>query len=582
MERPVLDAYDRRRIETLSTPMLFDELLGFASEVSFGHPLDLKPYEKPNIPEADIIGKLGVRGLRLALDLVNNNQYNSIFSGERTDTASEEEYIWIDSPMRDPAYYSDQPNLEILEKTRQFGEALLAEAYRGLGQDVYDKIRDFRAAETDDDQIKIISWLNQRLKDIAYTNHGLNLAYGDEETDGFYHPIRLSPQAIGVYPRHKLSPTCLGVSLIAASFFEQAEATHLHAGVMVSANQAIYRSVISLFDTIKAKLENGQEFVPDVLLTSLKDKRDSLVGRYLKDEGYHAVNMVRLASGQWCQVDSNLDATAVVPYDEYSLKLDHTYSDLTQFEAIAPGLESSVEFPLTSASSNVEEWVEAIDSRDINPTTIRDILINEVDSVPEKIKQTCIDPIFRQRPDGLTEIVNSNIDMILKHSFKDDAFYQLFSKYVLWGQPLLEVQQRCRNDPSFLDRRVQDVQNLPLVMAGSLAIKYEDAARINGPSRTHDLLEIGLASRRIGMAVLGDFATYCDNRLPPSFWVTHWPSYIPLTETLDGANRTSAQQVMASNNTGWLSSTYLSYAKADDIIYKFMDAQKKERQDAKS
>jgi hypothetical protein len=586
MEQPKLTAYERRRIETLSNHILFDELIELASEICFGRQIEFKSFQTSLHPEAEIVAQLGIRGLRTALDISSpgTGYEGDAFDGERAPEEFDpgEEYIWIDSPLREVKTFGDQPNLEIINKAKQFGEVLLSDAYKVLGQDVFDKVREFRAAETDEEQIRVINWLDDRLYHLTRSDEGLIESETNDHTDKFlYHPLRLSPKAMGVYPRHKLAPTCLGVSIITASFLEQAGVDHMHTGVMISARQHRLLALANLLRDTKESLSELGSDVSEIVTDVLQERAEQVVGNFYNDEGYHAANIFRMKSGRWCQIDTNYESTTTIEIEVHNERLDQAYKDIfVDFKDIAPGLERSVPMGVSNMSALFNRMLDTIDLENINEDKIKDILLNEDEAIPEKIKQLFTDDVFIKRITQSEASESESVTLEVLKVYKHDAFHKLFIKYVLWNEDIDKVQDMCRKDSVYLERRINDIKNLVFPMVASVALEFDKLVNgVNGEYPAHNAIEVGEPAHRIGMAVLSDVAVYCDDRLPPSFWLANWSSHVPLTETIpeDISTIRSSEEALLRNNTLVHEENNLSYAKSRGIIYKFL-AQLKEKE----
>lgn len=582
--QPTLDGYDVRRIESLTAPMLFDELLQLASEVCLHRPLEFKPRDEVVDSQAAIVAKLGLGGLRAAIDISRGRDWPITPLREDDESSEDTDFIQLDSPLREPKAYSDEVDLDILDKARQFGEALLDEAYKTLGQDVYQKLVEFRAAQTDTEQLKVIEWLDKRLAQMTDKQRG----FAEDTQDGasYYHPIRLAPQAIGRYPDHNYNPTCLGVSVIAASFFEQAGADHMHGGVMES------RLERYLNDTSELMLEVAESYpqhyeveLPAVLNAGLEKKAIDTAVRMITDGGYHAASYVRLKSGDWCQVDSNYNASGVVQADTNNQELTDRFGELQSFASVAPGLELTAGMGMSTLSLWLRDWLKGGSSADLpDQNEITQFLLEtEHESLPELIKQRFITPFFTGERAGVGPLHQKIINELSGHAIYEDAFYTAFEKYVLWGESPGAMLARCASDSAYLACRTEDIRALPLVVAASTGLNLVNYHAGDFGQENHSTVEVGLPAARVGMAVLSDFAMYCDDRLPASFWLTHWPSYVPMTETVDDASRSSAQDSILSNKLNWLTHVNLKYIKSHVIVQSFLSVREKRgEQDAEA
>lgn len=569
----VLTGYDQRRIENLTSPLLFRELVDFAVEACLSRPFEPKPYEESLSDEARLVAKLGTRGLRVALQLARSGMEPSEFVAQSED---DQRPIFEDDPMREPEYFSDEVHPELLHLASEFGQALLGEAYRTLGQDVFDKIREYRAATTVEERRAVLDWLDERLWRMNRQKRR-GVAEGEDVNDTFYHPIRLSPKVIGVYPNHNFNPTCLGVSVIAASFLEQAGAEHLHAGVMETRYNDLLAQSAGVLRMLAGHAERMGITLPDPVIDSLNAKADKLFDAYTRNRGYHAASYAKVGEAAWHQLDSNYDLTEAL-HEVYSEGLEKTYRKLQDYTMLAPGIELMQNFEIALVPTVCCEVLEYSDETFLaDAASARAFLLGDEDeSIIEKIRSEFVDPFFaaKREPNGETSGFIEECIATMGNMVKDEVFengvYNAINKYVFWGGAPRDVMDRCRVDERFLEDRIADIRALPVTVMGAYIVAAVSAIKPEMLRAEHALIEVGLPAQRIGMAVLSDFAMHCDNRLPASFWISHWPSDIPLTETMDGAARSSAQDSVLGNNAKWAAIRTLQYSNAYDMVNEFL------------
>ncbi len=452
-----LSDHTARRIENLDSSRLFDELFLLAAETCLSAPcLTIEMPESS--PEGRLVSQLGVRGLRAAVDLASGS---AIYMSELSD------YVRSDSPIRHPEQFGDSTDFEVMAKVKALGEGLLAEAYLCLGGDVDERIREFAEGETDEDQIKTLGWVHKRLQQ-------LTKAERDNDDPLIYHPARLSPKLVGVYPDHNLPPTCLGVSIIAASFLHQAGAHALHAGVMRT-RQERHADDASLF--LRDLPQYAQDFCDVTLPANLGDalltRARSLLQSSRQDNGYHAAAFVRLKSGKWVQLDPNFHASCVVGGAD-DVRLDEASATLEAMSEVAPGLETTVILPLGTFPLLAEMMIDTGDKTLLGtPEAIRDALLeSSEEALPQKVKESFVDPFFKadRGVEGLLEVWQSFMSMATDDesggeiNLFEDGFRDMFRKYVLWETPLADVLQKCRQDEAYLQRRIEDIQALPFMI----------------------------------------------------------------------------------------------------------------------
>lgn len=544
---------DIRRLESLHSPSAFCELFAFATEVCLNKPPIVEAMEPSK--EARVVASLGVRGLRAALDFM----HESAVLGEETSGVS------ADDPIRYPEQFADPTNLAVMSRIEAFGEALLNEAYHCLGKEAEAQLEKFKTATTDDEQIDIVSWLHLHLYDMAGSDS--NTGY-----EGCYHPIRLSPKIIGRFPNHTMPPSCLGVSIIAASFLHEAGCNMLHAGVMQTRaqEQAIVAARLFKMLPLWAKYIYNFELSPFIDDT-LKERTGELLESTLRDDSFHVAIYAGLPSGGWLQVDPGFGSSCVLSLQE-SQKLDDAYENLRSLRELAPGLETSLYFPSLSVAAQMCELMIASGDASMlgSPATLQNILLDaSPESVPQKLKEVAVDAFFAalRGDDFLDKVWNAfisqptNAEDPRQADLLEEAFYATFDKFVLWRRPLSEVLGKCRRDPAYLARRIEDMRALPFMIAAWLVL---DEVKQGPDIPKHSIVEVGLPATRIGAAVLNDFATYFDHKLTPSFRLSHWPSHVPVTETIPQA-QSQAQQGVVQRNIHWIQ-TGLRYRLTDAIL----------------
>ncbi len=194
--------HDETALDRAVIPHEFQKLTRIAESLCLSRPLELYDVPKQS-PEAAVLAKLGSHGLRMAIEITEHAEFATEFESGVNTT----DVICV------PDLYNHESYPEAVAWAEAFGAALLDEAYMTLGEDTAAKIAEFRAARTVDEQMAVIEWVDTPLSAMKETDDvGEDLAEGDDENYLVYHPIRLSPKAIGRYPELTLPPTCLGMS----------------------------------------------------------------------------------------------------------------------------------------------------------------------------------------------------------------------------------------------------------------------------------------------------------------------------------------------------------------------------------
>ncbi len=547
-------------------------------------------------PEAKLVRELGVRGVGTALELVHGwySPEDSYYMEE--DCVVDEQlvgsvYVGRDTPLRRPRMFGSAQSPEITARIEALGTGLLAESYKTLGTDVKEHVKILSEAATDEDQIVQIEWLHRRLAGMESKDE---LSAGSAPDKLFYHPARLSAKGIGIYPHLNTTPTCLMKSIIASSFFENAGLPHVHCGVMGT-------DITEYNMTIARTAQWLRMSLGDILPQPTKDKLHELSVKNIMEPvsaGMHSVAAVQLRSGAWFVVDPNYSSNYKLN-PASSERVTAAYNDLTDLKVVAPGMELAV--PLTIGTDNAyhheREFFEimamAVRSTSIDREAVKDILTsNACESIMARILQVVQDTmIFHtdEREESLNKIMKALATDELHHGGEaySSVLYacmeELWNKYVLWEMDEQSVLDRCKNDPEFLGRRLDDIANLPaLALIPALMFSADEAISVTQRADNnvdyHRSLEVGLPATRIGSTVLSDFAVYlAPGEIAPSTWNGNWGSRIAITEhgyynvssnrltyTTDSANAWLAMVLKYFYQNGIISKSRLSGPQEDE------------------
>ena len=562
---------DNRRIDTLTDEIHFRAVFSLASDVCFGRQLDLGPYEIPRNEVTGLVSTLGLRGLRGVLDSAIERPLPVGEPPSEHEDGSD--VLWVDAPYRFPEYMSDAPRLDLIQEAKQFGQELLATAYLCLGQDVHSKIRELQEAATEDEQVAVLAWLYERCYNMTQKTRGLT----DDAEDNYYHPIRLSPRAIGKYPSHALSPTCLGISVIAASFFEQASIEYMHMGVMRTRVEAEYLTLVDMLDNFATIIENSLEEkldIPDAIYQKMSEVADGVFESVMTDRGFHAANVVKLKES-WYIFDSNFHVVSPIMHSN----IEEAYAHLNEFRDTAPGLEVSVQIHPSRATSK-DVWMLGLyvlsHAPQYNRDELRAVMTGVDVSVIERFHEIVMPELERVVVDDLESEIPGSAAAIgdILAELGGDAFYECFEKYVLWGEAIDIVQKRCVHDESYIERRLNDIEQLWVPIVASVTIKLVNALRSDFHQLPHVKIEGGLPAQRIGLAVLKEFDNYCGGDVSPSFWVSNWASSIPVIDAIALDSPRPGQHSLAKIHAASVRYSSLQYTKGYDIISEFISSQK--------
>lgn len=574
------ERHDVSNMEYHLTGIHFQRLLDLAAEVCLTKPLpDTEPTEYTlNNKLANGIGTLA---LRAALEM--HLGYESSASSEREATEEDPDLLMItfDSILRDPGRFYDVADPEIIKKAEQFGKAIIEESFTVLGADAMEHVELMKSGDSSV-QAEQIKWLMSRIIDIQKDNPG------QDKTDKSitYNPIRLSPKFVGTYPNMELTPTCLGASIIMSSFFEKAAVPYMHAGVQIERTRHKLLGAYMALSTVSSMLDQVDSATHSPLLAQLTSEHsERAFNESVKDEGYHAGVYAKLANDEWVQVDPYISEEYETLLPSLSEEIEKIYQTLKEFEGMAPNLELSYQTNLLSFSFGMNEAATEVMKGDGSTDGMReavDAFMNGEEAVAQRIYEVHVLPRFKkileEGPENapmayhaiehLYSSVRNAKDSGSHTDVIQEQFYRMFEKYVLWGNSLEETRKRAAVDREFYMNRMKDIVNLPALLCAGLVL--EDIKENYLGMDIHEAVEFGLPHARVGFSVLSDFATYCDDTLPPTFWAAHWPSLIPMTETMYREDNDDDQKECLRNLVNWVDQRKLTYTKADTIIYKFL------------
>ena len=599
---------DERFVESLMDSVYFRELLDLAEGVCLRKSPVYERSGRIQNPEAKVVQALGIRGLRSALEIsmgldVYPQHYYDVLDSSEADKARSMH------PMKRPDYINGPLDRELMRRVEVFGDAIIDEAYEVLGSDADRYVALFRDAKDDDTQLEAMEWLEQRLRTLSGSKRGVEprTPMVDDEIEAeLYHPVRLSPKAIGRYPNHRLPPTCLGLATVAAGFLKRAGADFMHFGVLESERLAEMRMTVDFMRYVQ-KNEVAERFgttIPDTLIQRMEAKCQDITAAYHEDLGTHSGLMVRLTSGTWLQMDPNYRMTTTLPQwhdkdgnveDEFNDGVTEIYDTLQEFKELAPGLELSRDFEIQIYPILMETFINDtnLDIKEYRDTITSYIETSDGESFVEPFRKLVVEDIFKGGllPAGHRDTLTARsvLDKTFFSAYEtgttkgrreltiDKAFYEAFEKFVLWDMPLDEWRQRIQKDEAFKQRAVEDVMRLPLMTAILYSIEMIDRKR---DPNMHGSMEFGLPETRIGMSVLNNFSIYFDDRLSVHHWVSQWSSSLALVDRIPHSKRSRAQHSVLTNGLLEYSMSSLKYPNHDGRIAKFFAAPAPENQDA--
>lgn len=535
---------EARRVDKILDPLHFNLLFERAEQLlSSKHIPPAEEDPSTLTTEQKVVAQLGTFSLRIASELHFNTSSEAL--------GHHDEAITLTSTLQGPEAYSTPLDREAILRAEQFGEQLMDDMFTVLGNDAPEKAYQLKNGTTQE-QIEALLWLDNRLQTIAHTYD-----HTDDSTEiPTYHPVRLSGKIIGKYPHTRISPSCLGVSIAAAGFVKKAGLDFLHAGVMQTANTEAIQMSRHLFKEAPAIIEERFSTTLHPVFTAFTEKfaQDATVALNT-DLGYHDCLYVKLDGLTWMQIDPNLDTTGVIKGQILTEGFNQKLHYLKELKAIAPGLELSHE---VGSSNNVDITleklkllIEGISDEHLAP---REVIQHELLSLhPEdsalvqEIYQKAIYSTLERFQDAIDEDCTINKENIVPlntiyengNTSGYESFSLLFEKIALETLSPSEYIARCHKDPYFLERAVEDIRTLPLYILTLSSIERE--------AFVHASVEVGLPATRIGLSALHEVSLFEDVSPHGSFWLSQWPSHVPVTEAFHTEEARPSQRSIRNN-----------------------------------
>ncbi len=632
------------RLETLAALPAFDELFTFATETCLNDIQAVEDYaealkqSREGSAEHENIHHLGNWGLRAALEL--QGSASTFFDRDKPDKPDATERMSIHTILKHPRSLHLERDSKIVDKIEAFGRALLDETFNVLGPDAPDKVTEYRNAATEDEKRAVVRWLLGRIieirdhvptkstaDDIEVGDIGAGLIrtpiasdpsletthetvriiddYIDDdvvlqehiEEDGgapedvnYYHPVRLSPKLLGAYPDTELVPTCLGLSLLAASFLEKAGAPYFHGGVMQSAQEAGRISQKLGLHMIKKTADKWELPLPDIMDQKLTDLKTEIQTVIDNNRGHHAAVVAQNAIDRWDVIDPNYHIWSTF-FEEDNKRLNELFDVHTSLQKLSPGVEQSIRFGEGSLTSTFLLVMRIIAEAD-TPEDILDDFINAASESTEPLEEFKKYLLyFLTRKDGFefdedVSSVESPLDLLFEdylgkragYTWRDKlAYIDQFMERVLLTYVFADAKdsdissclERCKTDQAYRQRRIEDLKFAPLYLVYAMQKHFVD--EVGNMNVGHSIMEIGLPHYRIGISVLSDFAIYSGDKLPPSFWATYWSSHAAFSDHMVGRDMSDPQKVIAWNLLETIQSGMLQYCNSHGMVEKFLE-----------
>lgn len=387
----------------------------------------------------------------------------------------------------------------------------------------------------------------------------------------FYHPARLSPKFIGTYPNTRVEPTCLGLSVLIASFFEKAGTPYLHAGVLGTARQS--HRLTNLFMAVTA---DSLAIEHDMTLNHVAEGRlmaieTAVNGHRRQPRGHHALVSARLLDGSWSEIDLNYGhADTLIDIDSESLQ--KAYQQLLELQSIDRGASAYFENLVSVYGHSYWETVASLAdqfSLDV-PERFIDLLMYH-DNPMSLLEDYLLTTLYAAGLDNIVDVQVKATKQQDKIAYLDEMLGRVIEDYFLAGMDVNEVAERCAADEAFRIRRVHDVALMPIYMLMGLSSSYESLVlrRLQASSAR---LETGLPAFRVGACALSDFSLYCmEEEVPVSFWAANWSSHNALEDHIPMYNDDSNQAEIARRLMSIIRSSTLRNYHGYGIILSFLE-----------
>jgi hypothetical protein len=521
------------------------------------------------------------------------------------DQAALTEGTETEATKEEPHYIMQEADPVIQDKIEAFGSALLAEAFTCLGADVEAKVQEFVAAKTHNDKIEIVNWLLMRVEEIVErdkTEAPAQTAAAEDNTDdeeefdeAFYHPAFLSPKLLGKHPETRFRPSCLGISVLVASFFEKAGTPYLHAGIARTAADEARRAQSMAIRVLRDFAAESDADLPDRLAHRFNEAIAENKRRLNLNHGYHAGVLLE-AEDLWLILDTNFATNDRLELPT-GLKLGQIRAALLGMQPSARGIDCMIEdgaflesYTPTLTLNELKDYALSLDDimawlreapLDISADEIIDQFFSVYKLQPDTDKHLPAVDYLRFIIAKLHCVYNDeDVDDFIRFATKSALKEYVFPNVV--DGDYRKVITRCQNDPSYLQNRAEDLKFVPLLLTLRLGSQLWNNV-IHGRVRlAHSVYEVGLPAFRIGACVLSDFEVYCGDGTPTSLWLSNWASSVALTEHLPFLEGSPSQLEFGLAVADYLSENILHYAKNDEIISSFLEQGMKKKDEKES
>ncbi len=436
-----------------------------------------------------------------------------------------------------------QINPAIADRIELLGETILDEAFECLGESAIEILEAFKKCG-DDEIDKKLTLSNSVLDLIETLGKRAALKFDGEDEKEDYPPIRLSPNLIGKLPDPNLNPTCLGQSILAASFFHKADVPMLHSGVVISRSDGELTSQSTVIrEMVEYADENNLDMSPN-FRKRLSEMYNQNADTLSNHRGFHAAVYAQLHKDSWIQMDPNYGCALIEGGG--AMFIDEAYEKLKQRQAM--GTEDHIYL-----GGNVEDLVCIIRRKlpDIMPSMdkIEQLLLEcPAEEMYSHIVEEVFKPFLFKGPnsstiDETTRKIESDLKVLLDVIGGGYGYLQTRISEVIresfvnpdHSPDIIAGFKRFQTDADFRRRRLADLQIAPMILLVHIQSDFIEAKteKYNSGGLGHTFVDAGLPAYRIGMSVLSDVAVHYGDELPLSTWLGYWPSKVSLFEHRD-------------------------------------------------
>lgn len=447
-------------------------------------------------------------------------------------------------------------NRESIDAIERFGRDILDEAFECFGEDGPIALDKFRKAETTDEKIDVCRHIEGIVNVMA--EKAVHQFDDEDKETHRYSPIRLSPKLIGIYPDTVLETTCLGKSILMASFFAKLGLPMLHGGVVLSSQDDKLTVQAETIKQILAPENHPGHTISPVIYDILDGTSLSSAIATMVPRGFHAATYAEIEEGVWIQHDPNYGSAVI--RNEGANRLDEAFGDLM---VLHEDTYSTAEARLMLAANDNDYFFADLAKAMGTVLPAYEMVDDILRSTPShEVYGVIVEKLFLSilplGPEGaedetrlkIKETIGRCLILTGRHiePYAEEAIGHVLDTYVFVdsNNSRLESIERCKTDKAYRERMVADLCIAPLMLVLKVQSDWFEAKKkALGPGGYgHTCVDLGLPEYRIGICVLSDIAGHYGDELPLSAWLAYWPSDVSLAEHFR-QTPTPAQKLLA-------------------------------------